>query len=385
MRTLLFTGNGGSGSAIAAAATAGLLARNGRRTLLASIGPSHGLAALIGGRLPGTPQNVGPNLDAWTIDLSTEVNALWEQLKAQLATAMGPAARLSGDELPLAPGIDQAIGFYRLSEVRSGYDLLVVDAGPHDNLLRTFALPDSARWGYRLAMGFNPGGWNSDSLNWSLFGPGAPTGFAPLDLFNQAQEWRVRIESMRDELTDPARTNLRYVLRPDPPALEEALLAVPALQLHGLAVDGLVIGPLLPEDIGDARLQRSVEQQAAVKAAAARTWAPRPLLELPLTEFGGGVAALCDLGEALYGERSASDALAAIMPIEMGDDGGPFLAINLAGAPRETLGLTLSGEELIVRVGPYRRHVPLPAALRGSPHIKASREGERLVVRLRAA
>ena len=44
---------------------------------------------------------------------------------------------------------------------------------------------------------------------------------------------------------------------------------------------------------------------------------------------------------------------------------------------------TLSGDELIIRIGAYRRHILLPEALRGGA-IKATREGEYLIVRRRA-
>ena len=44
--------------------------------------------------------------------------------------------------------------------------------------------------------------------------------------------------------------------------------------------------------------------------------------------------------------------------------------------------LTLSGDELIIRIGGYRRHILLPEALRGGA-IKATREGEHLIVRQR--
>ena len=40
-------------------------------------------------------------------------------------------------------------------------------------------------------------------------------------------------------------------------------------------------------------------------------------------------------------------------------------------------------DELIVRVGPYRRHILLPDSLRGTSAIRATREGEHLVVRRR--
>jgi hypothetical protein len=60
------------------------------------------------------------------------------------------------------------------------------------------------------------------------------------------------------------------------------------------------------------------------------------------------------------------------------------VALDLPGLPREALGLTLSGDELIVRAGPYRRHLLLPEGLRGVTGIKATKQGETLIVRPRS-
>ena len=63
-------------------------------------------------------------------------------------------------------------------------------------------------------------------------------------------------------------------------------------------------------------------------------------------------------------------------------EGAPAVVIELPGMPKNALQITLSGDELIVRVGPYRRHILLPEGLRGAS-IKATREGDRVVVRRR--
>jgi arsenite-transporting ATPase len=59
------------------------------------------------------------------------------------------------------------------------------------------------------------------------------------------------------------------------------------------------------------------------------------------------------------------------------------VALDLPGLPREALGLTMSGDELIVRAGPYRRHLLLPEGLRGVSAIRAAKQGDTLVVRPR--
>jgi hypothetical protein len=59
------------------------------------------------------------------------------------------------------------------------------------------------------------------------------------------------------------------------------------------------------------------------------------------------------------------------------------VAIDLPGLRRESLGLTVSGDELIVRAGPYRRHILMPEGLRGGTSIRAARQGDTLIIRPR--
>lgn len=375
MRTLLFTGNGGAGIAQAAAATAAAAAQAGQRTLLASVGPSHNLGALFDIATGATPQAVAPNLEVWTIDAPGDLAQLWNQARPKLS---GPGAQVSGDELPLLPGADLFLGVARIrQQTTTGYDLLVIDAGPHEGLLRALAVPDGFRWLVRLMFGLDRGpGRSSASVGRAI----VPTALIPFDWVGQVQNARVELEKIRDETTAVNQTSVRYVLRPDRAALDEARIAIPALYLHGAAVDALVAGPLLPADLTDPRLTTIVAEQQQVSAEAGRIWAPRPLFSLPVE--AGGANGLAEMGAMLYAERRPAEIFDVTPPIEQSNGPAPFIAVTLPGLRREALSLTVSGDELIVRAGPYRRHLLLPETLR-STNIKATREGDRLVLRLR--
>ena len=121
--------------------------------------------------------------------------------------------------------------------------------------------------------------------------------------------------------------------------------------------------------------------QREIVDVARTTWASRPLLEMPLAWPDRGRAALTTLGETLYGNTSPEQAFDSSAPIGLLP--GPALAIRLPGLPRGALRLTLSGDELILRVGPYRRHLLLPQQLRGITSIKATREGDRVIIRMK--
>lgn len=374
MHTLIFTGPAGVTSR-AAAATAAIAAARGTATLLASVGPSHPLTTITGGAGRDEPHPLAPYLDAWLLDPLTNIASAWSAL------AGANAAQLSGDELPLLPGADLFLAVMRLRELAPRYKLVCVDAGPPDGLLRALAVPDSVRWGVRLLLGLDRGpGRSSASVARAI----VPTGLIPfpMEWTGALQEARVRLEQLRDETIDPQRTHVCYVLRPDRAGLEEARVALPALQLFGLAVERIAAGPLLDTGLAAAGLDELLAEQDAVISEAAALWPGRDMLRLPLMGMAGDLDALTNLGAALYG-GAAPQMGAATAPVRVAGPPEPQVAIDLPGLPREALGLTMSGDELIVRVGPYRRHLLLPEELRGVSAIRATKQGDTLVVRPR--
>lgn len=368
MQMLIFTGPSGI-TALAATATAAVAAGHGIRVLLTSVGPSHPLATLVGIPIGGKPQPVGPGLDAWCLNPLEDLTRIWSTLPHKTP--------ITADELPLIPGADLFLAVANLRAMAGNYDLICVDAGPPDMLLRALGVPDSFRWTVRLFLGLDRGpGRSSASVSRAL----VPVGMLPfpLEWTSNLQEARVRLEQLRDETVAPSRARVRYVLRADRAGLEESRVTLPALQLFGLAVEAIIVGPLLPYTDG---LTPIVREQEQVIDAVARIWPGHPLLRLPVTATPGSLADLTGLGARIYDRMSPLPEIPLLPPVRVSGPPEPSVAMDVPGLPRESLGLTLSGDELIVRAGIYRRHLLLPDGLRGTTAIKASRQGETLIVR----
>jgi anion-transporting ArsA/GET3 family ATPase len=367
---LIFTGASGPGISIAAVATALYEAQSGRKTLLLSFGPSHSAGALLNAQLNGKPQQVAPDLDAIELDTLGDVSTTWQELRAGFGSQFGGVA---GDELPVLPGADLLLGLQRLSELAPTYACVVVDAGAQDMFLRTLSLPDSLRWIVRLLLGLDRGpGKSSASIGRALL----PVSFIPLETRDGIQNFRLEAEQTREQLA--ARTAVRYVLRPDQAGFAEARLAVPALQLHGLPVTTLVAGPLLPSDSADERIAQRAAQERRVLEEARQVWSSRPLLTFD-SHTADNFETLSAIGDTI----AHAPASAMGNPVALQHNGEAAVALDLPGMPKGVLQLAINGDELIVRIGPYRRHLLLPENLRGITAIRATREGDLLVVRRR--
>jgi anion-transporting ArsA/GET3 family ATPase len=375
MQMLIFTGADPSATAQTAAATAALAAQQGTRTLLASVGPSHTHAALTPGPVP---QSLAPQLDGWALDALGDLAALWNAVRPSVNNAIISA--ISGDELPIIPGSDLFLAVARLRQFAPSYDLICVDAGSHAALLRALAVPDTFRWSLRLLFGLDRGPGRSNA---SVARALVPTSLLPFEWIGQVQQARADLEQLRDATLDPRNTRVRFVLRPDEGDLADARVAVPALHLFGLAVEALICGPLLPSAAVSGPLAALSAAQTQIHNDAAAIWTAIPHFILPLGRTPATPAAFAALGATLYGEQTPLLRNALTPPISIQPAPDPAIALHLPGLRREDLGLTLSGDELIVRAGAYRRHVLMPDGLRGTANIKATRQGDTLIIRPR--
>ncbi|MER5971032.1 ArsA-related P-loop ATPase [Streptomyces sp. NPDC002055] len=221
-------------------------------------------------------------------------------------------------------------------------------------------------------------------------------------------------------------TVVRLVVEPGPAAVETLRRAHAGLALHGLRTDAVIANRLLPTGSADPWLAAaSGQQQTALKTLADDLPAGAALWELPhlghdprgpedLAELlgrgnasatpraggpgtgdgsgaaaGGGGTASGPAGDTAPGTRASADGPANGAPDGAegaGTDvpGGPgrtsrvpgtvedrlaaegvlLWRLPLPGAERGDLDLSRRGDELVVTVGPFRRILPLPSALR---------------------
>jgi anion-transporting ArsA/GET3 family ATPase len=361
MQLTIFTGGPGAAITQAAVAAARDIGAAHGGTLLITLG-SDGAGALLGARLGADPATVAPGLDALAIDAPAALTAVWNANRDRLL----PALRgIAGDELPLLPGMGALFGLARLREIAPRYARIILDAGSQDEVVQALTLPDALRWITRLLIGLDRDpGRSPASVARALL----PTDFLPADMINGLQETRVEAERMRQVLTAAGAARVAYVLRPDAAGLAEARLGIPALHLCALPVAAIIAGPLLPAGLSDPRLAAAHASEAQILDAARALWPARRLIPFAIG------AALLPLPEPA----------AHAPPITERHEGEPALVIDLPGLAKGALHLTLSGDELIVRVGRYRRHVLLPVEMRGIANIRATRAGDLLVVRRRS-
>ena len=341
MRTLLFTGPGGSGTTTLAASAAVRAARAGRRTVFLTRQPA-----------PVAGLDAVPNLHVMVADGQAGLERVWGGA-ADAVGAVLPQLTLppASSVVSLPGGADLAL-FAALASADA--DLVVVDAGPVEAAIALVGLPATLRWWVDQLL--PPGIRALGAVRTAAVTSGAVRR-GPLDAALAAVPV---VEGLlaRDRLADPADTAVCLVAAPRRGAAEAARRAVTALALHGLR-PAAVFARVLPDEGeggGSWWAGRTAEQEAALDELA--EVAPiRRVAEEP--SGPGDVAAL----DALLGDFEPAVLDPAVAVTER-RNGTWQLTVPLPFAHRSAVDVTRWRDDLVITASGVRRSVRLDPLLR---------------------
>ncbi|MEU6759275.1 ArsA-related P-loop ATPase [Streptomyces sp. NPDC046685] len=348
MHILLITGPGGSGRTTVAAATALAAARDGRRVLLVTGEP----LLPEGERLRVARVDSGESFRA-------ELVALQERGSALLG--MVGARPLGAEELTELPGAEQfaLLRALRRAARTPGTDLVVVDMPPLHEAAATLALPAQLR--RYLARLLPPERQAARALRPVL----AQLAGVPMPaqwLYEAAARWDGELAEVQ-AVIEADTTEVRLVAEPGPAAADALRLGRLGLALHQLPVGAVVANRMVPQGSADPWLAGLAAQQEKYAAE----WAA----ELPVVALAHlgrdprdpqDLAVLAQTPGLVPGPPAARTDWA--VEDRRAEDGVLVWAAPLPGVRKSELDLIRRGDELLLAAGPYRRIVPLPAALR---------------------
>jgi len=173
------------------------------------------------------------------------------------------------------------------------------------------------------------------------------------------------------------------VVNPERMVIAEARRTHTYLSLFGYRVDAVVANRLLPDAIDDPWFDRWKALQVEHLVAIDEGFAPLPILRAELADAEVvGLDSLRAFGEHLWRDQDPAESLYDGEPLRVERDGDGFLlTLELPFADREDLEVGRREDELLVRIGPYRRALVLPDSLRRRPVAEATMRDGRLVVR----
>lgn len=366
VRIVLVTGKGGVGKTTVAAATALASADAGHRTLISSTDPAHSLADALEVGLGDAPTQVVPNLDGQQIDTNSQLDRYWGAIRQQLIDVLdwGGVSGIEAEEFLVFPGMDELFALLEVNRhARSGeYDVVIVDCAPTAETLRLLSLPEVLSWYFERIL----------PTERRLLRAARPLLTRVTDLpvpedriFEAATTIFEGIEEVKELLGRPEVTSARLVVNPEKMVIDEARRTFTYLSLFGYGVDGVVVNRVLPDEVSDPYFSRWRAIQKAHLDAVEEGFADVARLRLRLFDDEMvGVDRLRKMAAELYREVDPIHGLTAHHPFRVEEtDGELTLHMEVPFADKGDLDVYRQGNELYVRVGPYRRSFLLPDTL----------------------
>ncbi|MGD0201042.1 MAG: ArsA family ATPase [Bryobacteraceae bacterium] len=373
MRILLYTGKGGVGKTSLAAATGLRLAQAGYRTLVMSIDPAHSLAdsfdletELFHGRT-ADPFEIGPRLAIQELNIQREIKRHWQEISSYVVSVLRTTgiSGVQAEELAILPGMEELSAMMYINEYRreQRYDVIVLDAAPTAESMRFVSMPTTLDWYMKHIFAFQR----------SLLKAVRPIAnrVAPFELptdsyFLNIRDLFEKLEGVNELMEDPAITSVRLVTNPEKMVLRETQRAFVYFSLHGLTVDTVIVNRLLPQEVRDDWFAEWHVSQERILREIEEYFAPMAIKRVPLfTHEVLGRERLQNVADVLYPEGEDPAAVTRTeRPYSFGKQDGRYeVRVLLPFATKGEIGLFKKGDELVVEIGTFRRHIGLPTSM----------------------
>jgi arsenite-transporting ATPase len=389
MRVILFTGKGGTGKTSMAAATALALARRGVKTIAVSTDSAHSLSDSFSldpnlfDLSQGKIVKIEKNLDALQVNITYEIDRFWHEINQYIALLFATQGLddVVAEELAIIPGMEElsALLYVNQFDKEGNYDVLIIDCAPTGETLRFLGMPDALEW-YMNKI------FNLERKMANLVRPIAHRvtniPFPSDDVFENFKGFYEKIDGVKAILIDPEKTSVRIVTNPEKMVLRETRRSYTYFCLYDLLVDQIIVNKVFPENLKDKFFNKWHKLHKHYLKEIEEYFSPIPIVKVPLLEEEVlGIDFLVKLGEMVYGDSDPAEIFYDGRPIKMyGGDDELHLSVRLPFAEKEGVELFQSQEELVIRIGNFKRNIFLPRSFQKRKFKEARWDGDNLVI-----
>jgi arsenite-transporting ATPase len=389
MRIILYTGKGGVGKTSISAATGLELARRGYKTLVMSVDPAHSLSDAFdldkslmdtkAGRL----LSVAKNLWMQEVDVQEEISRHWDSVYSYVSALLNVSGleQTLAEELAVFPGMEEVSSLLYVNQYvrEKSFDIILLDCAPTGESLRFVSIPTTLEWYMAKIFKLERRVAKMVRPMLSTF-TGVP--LPQEEYFENLQLLHRKLSGIDKMLADPTVTTVRLVTNPEKVVLKETQRAFTYFCLYGLTVDAVIVNRILPSEVRDGFFSAWKDTQERWVQAIEEFFAPVPVWRVPLFKDEMlGKDRLKRLGRALYGSRDPGQRYFAEPPYRFHKVNGRYqLHLRLPFVSGDEVNLYKKLDELVIRVGGFKRHISLPQRMAHCEPLGARiKEGELIV------
>lgn len=369
MRILLYAGKGGVGKTCVAGATGIITSRMGLRTLVMSLDPAHSLSDAFDldrslmDKNRGLPIATDEGLWIQELDVHEEIRKHWHEVHAYISVLLNTSGidDVLAEELAVLPGMEELSALLYINRYfrEEDYDLIILDCAPTAESIRFVSMPTALEWYMKKVF----------SLERKVFGYVRPLARRLVDVPLPEDEYFANIERLYERLkgvdrllTDPETTSVRLVTNAEKMVLRETQRAFMFFSLHQMAIDAIVVNRVFPEGMDSDYLKVWGKNQQEYLNLAQTYFHPLPIFKAPLYESEIlGYQKLFEFGQNLYAGKDPTQIFFLHRTYAfLKENGHNLVRLHLPFASKEEVELTKIGDELIIKMGNFKKSIVLP-------------------------
>jgi arsenite-transporting ATPase len=193
------------------------------------------------------------------------------------------------------------------------------------------------------------------------------------DYFAAVEYLFERLRGVDRILIDPHITTVRLVTNPEKIVLKETQRAFMYFCLYKMHIDAIIVNRILPDNIKDAYFKSWKKSQKQYIEKAKEYFKPIPIFLVPLLkEEVLGYERLKDLADQIYEGQNPLTRFFEGEPYRLIKNSNEYqIMIKLPFIEKKDIELNKSSDELIVRMGNFKRHLLLPRQVAATRSVKA--------------
>lgn len=365
-RIIIFTGKGGVGKTSIAASHALKSAREGKRTLLVSADMAHNLSDLFEKPLGEKPVEVEKNLDVYEIDpgyvmehdFSNIMNSIYKMLPEQWETSPEGA-------YDMFPGMEELFSLLYIAKIyeREVYERIIVDCAPTGETLSLLKFPELLSWYMEKLF---PVGKVAVRILAPLTKHLYKIELPDKTAMNDIEKMYVKLIALQELLKNREATSIRLVCMPEKMVVEETKRNYMYLNLYNFNVDGLYINRILPETVENPFFHTWKKIQKQYVEEINDNFSILPVYHIPW--YGEEVKGVEAINKIQRECLTANDLFEAKAVTEREtyeqNEKGYLLKVGMRGASKEAVDLYQSSTDVVIKIGNFKRNIPIPNVLR---------------------
>ena len=383
MRIILYTGKGGVGKTSIAAMTAILSAKEGKKTLVMSTDPAHSLGDSFDINLSSEPCELSENLWAMEIDSNTELQKGWGIIQNYIKELVSTSEldSFKADELITIPGLEDLLSLIRILDFykNNSYDVIIIDCAPTGETLSLLSYPEMMNWWMEKLF---PIQRKAAKMLKPIAKPVLGISLPEKEVFDEIQKLYDNLNEIKSVFCDRETTSIRIVVNPEKMVIKEAQRSFTYLNIFNFNVDCIIVNKIMPDNVSDSYFGAWKEIQSKYINTIKESFSPLPIYYAPLMENEVvGMEMLNKFGNVVFKDENVSEIKFNFKTQEISkDENGYMLSVYMPFVEKQDVSLSQKGDELLIKIGSFKRSITLPRTLINSPVKSAKFEDNTLII-----